>query len=280
MKKWIIIPVCFILLIATGCSSTANNQSVKQQVSAQSISESNTSDTNTSENKSSKDNTPENNAYENNTPDGINQNNEETNNVPLWAQPVEEHGQLFTGLNLDGIGENDDEVYISLYYWDNNGFKRYDASEIVIRIRFGTGDTTAHIIHAVGSYQFYTAKLFSENKDAIVLEVNNQYANSGLVSVFALDIFGAGEVDSFPSVVERLNTDKEEPVLSADGERLYTGSLILGTAVTDIADKPLQGITLLSSGDGYSGPIDARESQTIYWNSDGWIVLDRSVINP
>ena len=31
-----------------------------------------------------------------------------------------------------------------------------------------------------------------------------------------------------------------------------------------------------SSGDGYSGPIDDRESQTIYWNGDGWIVLERS----
>ena len=206
----------------------------------------------------------------------MNQNNIENSNEPLWAQPMEEHGQLFTGLNLDGIGDHDDEAYVGLYVWDHNGFDRYDASELVVRIKFGTGDTTAHIVHEVGSYQFYTAKLFSEKKDAIVLEVNIQYANSALVSVFALDVYGAGETDPFPSVVERLNTTGEVPVLSADGEKLYEGSLILGTTVTDIDNKPMQGIVLHSSGDGYSGPIGDRESQIIYWNGKGWIVLERS----
>ncbi len=199
---------------------------------------------------------------------------------PLWTQPVEEHGQLFTSLNLDGIGEDDDEAYVSLYYWDHNGFGRYDASQLVIRIRFGTGDMTAHILQAVGSYQFYTAKLFSEEKDAIVLEVNNQYANSGLVSVFALDVYGTGEADPFPSVVERLNTTGDAPVLSVDGEKLYTGSLIQGTAIADVENMPLQGIVLHSSGDGYTGPIDDRVTQTIYWNGNGWTVLDQSETNP
>jgi len=205
----------------------------------------------------------------------VNQINIENNTGPLWAQPIEEHGQLFTGLNLDGVGTFDDEAYVSLYNWDHNGFGRYDASQLVIRIRFGTGDTAAHIVDAVGSFQFYTGKLFSEKKDAIVLEVNNQYANSGLVTVFAFDIFGPGEADPFPSVVERLNTTGEAPLLSADGEKLYSGSLIQGTAITDIENEPLQGIVLHSSGDGYPGPIDARVSQTIYWNGDGWIVLHK-----
>ncbi|HHV08692.1 MAG TPA: hypothetical protein GXX75_00230 [Clostridiales bacterium] len=205
----------------------------------------------------------------------MNQNNIENSDEPFWAQPMEEHGQLFTGLNLDGIGDYDDEAYVSLYDWDDNGFGRYDASELVVRIRFGTGDTTAHIVQAVGSYQFYTAKLFSEKKDAIVLEVNIQYANSGLVSVFALDVYGPGEVDPFPSVVERLNTTGEAPILSADGEKLYTGSLVIGTNITDVENKPLQGIVLHSTGDGYRGNIGDRESQTIYWNGDGWVVLER-----
>jgi len=198
----------------------------------------------------------------------------ESSDEPLWAQPMEEHGQLFTGLNLDGIGAYDDEAYVSLYCWDDNGFGRYDASELVVRIRFGTGDTTAYIVHAVGSYQFYTAKLFSEKKDAIVLEVNTQYANSGLVSVFALDVYGSDGTDPFPSVVERLNTTGEARVLSADGEELYEGGIIQGTTISDIESKPLQGIVLHSSGDGYSGPISDRVSQTIYWNGYGWIVLN------
>ena len=136
--------------------------------------------------------------------EGLNQNHIEDSGESLWMQPIEEHRQLFTGLNLDGVGDYDDEAYVSLYDWNHNGFGRYDASELVVRIRFGTGDITAHIVQVVGSYQFYTAKLFSEKKDAIVLEANIQYANSGLVSVFALDVYGPGEVDPFPSVVERL----------------------------------------------------------------------------
>lgn len=212
-------------------------------------------------------------ASENNTSEDMNQNNIENSDEPLWAQPIEEHGQLFTGLNLDGIGDYDDEAYVSLYDWDHNGL--YDASQLVVRIRLGTGDITAHIVQAVGSYQFYTAKLFSEKKEAIVLEVNTQYANSGLVSVFALDVYGSSK--EYPAnVVERLNTAGEMPILSADGVKLYTGGLIQGTTITDIENKPLQGIVLHSSGDGYSGPIGDRESQTIYWNGNGWIVLERS----
>lgn len=37
------------------------------------------------------------------------------------------------GLNLDGIGNYDDEAYVRLYVWDHNGFGRYDASQLVIR---------------------------------------------------------------------------------------------------------------------------------------------------
>lgn len=251
MKKWLWIPVCFTLLFSVGCSYCASKQYNQNKSTTISISE-------------------------NNTSEDIKQNNLENSDEPLWTQPIEEHGQLFTGLNLDGIGGYDDEAYVSLYVWDHNGFGRYDASQLVIRIRFGTGDTAAHIVQAVGSYQFYTAKLFSEKKDAIVLEVNKQYANSGLISVFAFDVYGQGEADPFPSIVERLNTAGEAPILSADGEKLYTGSLIQGTAITDIENEPLQGIVLHSSGDGYPGPIDDRESQTIYWNGEGWIVLERS----
>ena len=70
---------------------------------------------------------------ENNTSEDMNQNNIENSDEPLWAQPVEEHGQLFTGLNLDGIGDHDDEAYVSLYDWDHNGL--YDASQLVVRMR-------------------------------------------------------------------------------------------------------------------------------------------------
>lgn len=278
MKKKILALICLTLLYIIACSACANKQTGKNKPVSISASENNISEDEDQDN----DYIYPNNEEKNQDNEDINQNNVELNQVnvdssvvPLWAKPVEKYGQLFTDLNLDGVGDNDDAAYVSLYVWDNNGFDRYDASQLVVRIHFGTGDTTAHIVQAVGSYQFYTAKLFSEIKDAIMLEVNNQYANSGQVSVIALDVFGTGEADPFPSVVERLNTTGEEPVLTADGEKLYEGSLIKGTNITDIEGKPLQGIVLHSSGDGYAGPIDDREVQTIYWNGNGWIVLEQ-----
>lgn len=283
MKKRFWLLLCLILIFLPLCSSctTASKQSDNDQPAA--VTKSDNIDSNIDKSEISSQNTENagqnNENFAKNNEDAkqdaarVNQTGSEDGNMPFWAKPAEEHGQLFTGLNLDGIGDHDDEAYVSLYVWDNNGFDRYDASQIVIRIHLGTGDTTAHIVPAVGSYQFYTGKLFSENKDAIVLEVNNQYANSGQVSVFAFDVYGAGEADPFPSVVERLNTSGETPVLSVDGEKLYSGSPVLGTSITDIENKPLQGITLHSSGDGYPGPIDDHETQIIYWNGEGWIVL-------
>ena len=98
----------FTLLFSAGCSSCVSEQSNKNQPATISTTE-------------------------NNTSEDINQNNIENSDVPLLAQPIEEHGQLFMGLNLDGIGNYDDEAYVRLYVWDHNGFGRYDASQLVIR---------------------------------------------------------------------------------------------------------------------------------------------------
>jgi hypothetical protein len=136
--------ICFTLLLFVGCASRVSDDTSQEQAAINSISE-------------------------NDVSKNVSQTNIESSDEPRWAQPVEEHGQLFTGLNLDGNGDYDDEAYVSLYCWDDNGFGRYDASEIVVRIRLGTGETTAHIVQAVGSYQFYTAKLFSEKRTQLCL---------------------------------------------------------------------------------------------------------------
>jgi hypothetical protein len=298
MKKRLWIPICFILIFSAGCASDAGEQAGEDQPTPIPVSENNTSRDMEQDNTKNSDKplltqpveehgrlltgsggadeqTGEDqpttiSVSENNTSGDMEHDNAENNDKPLWTRPSEEYGQLFVGLNLDGIGDYDDEAYVSLYSWDNN------ASELVVQIRLGTGDTKAHIIHAIGWYQFHTAKLFSEKKDAIMLEVNIKYANSGQVFVFALDVYGSGEADPFPSIVERLNTTGEMPVLSADGEGLYAGSLITGTDIADIENKPLQGIVLRSSGDGsYRGNIAGRDSQIIYWNGVGWIALER-----
>jgi hypothetical protein len=264
--------------------SGAGGQAGKDQPAAISVSENNTSrdieqynqDEQDRQDNQDRQDQQDRQDKQNNQDEQDKQDNAENSGKPLWAQPMEEEGQLFTGLNLDGIGDYDDEAYVSLYCWDDNGRGRYDASELVVQIRLGTGDMTAHIIHAIGWYKFHTAKLFSEKKDAIVLEVNIYYANSGRVFVFALDVYGMDGVDSFPIIVERLNTTGEMPVLSADGEGLYAGSLIIGAEIADIENKPLQGIVLRSSGDGsYRGNIAGRDGQIIYWNGDGWIALER-----
>ena len=90
----------------------------------------------------------------------------ETDAEPLWAQGVQSDGQLFQGLNLDGIGNADDEAYVSIFEYGE-----YNEKITVLCIHLGTGETVANVFPVCGPYNFLTGKLFSKDKDAIVLEV-------------------------------------------------------------------------------------------------------------
>ena len=53
--------------------------------------------------------------------------------VPYWAQGVQQDGKLFQGLNLDGVGDADDEAYVSIYkFGDDN----HSSWVTVLRVHF------------------------------------------------------------------------------------------------------------------------------------------------
>jgi len=210
----------------------------------------------------------------------------ETEGEPSWAQATQMYGQIYTGLNLDGIGEADDEAYVSIYNWENlyrdNPLVPAATGATVLRVRLGTGEVMAQIFPVFGDYSFYTGRLFSEKKDAVILEVQVPGSTFGAADIFVLDIFGAGEADSYPSIVERLNTATGQVKLASgeelgssagrimlvSGEELFpTGEFTFGTGIVDAAGQSLQGVEIYSTGP--EGEFQELH-KTIYWNGDGW----------
>ena len=70
-------------------------------------------------------------------------------NEPIWAQGKQTDGQLFQGLNLDGVGNADDEAYVSICQYGE-----YDEMVTILRIHLGTGETLANIFPVHGAINF------------------------------------------------------------------------------------------------------------------------------
>ncbi len=177
-----------------------------------------------------------------------------TKNAPVWAKVVETKAQLFTGLNLDGVGDSDDSAYISIYHLGD-----YGDSITALRIHLGTGETISKIFPVNGIYSFQTGKLFSEDKDAIILDIQDLGSNYNAATIFAVEVSPAG--DSFPEAIVRLDTTNSLVPL------IYSG-----VQVIDIEDSPLQGLEIPSWN-----PTDPKRGEPIknifYWDKENreWI---------
>lgn len=171
-----------------------------------------------------------------------------TEGEPIWAKGVQSRTKLFQHLNLDGIGDADDEAYVSIYQ-----FGDYGDSITVLRIHLGTGETMSKIFPVYGPYSFQTGKLFSENKDAIILDIEVPESNYDAATVFAVDVFPVGG-DPFPVSIVRLDTTNSTiPLIHS------------GTQVIDIEGSSLQGLEIPSWN-----PSDKRDEpikNVFYWNS-------------
>lgn len=193
--------------------------------------------------------------------EGVNtENTIDTVEVPFWATGKQKEGELFQNLNLDGVGEADDEAYVSVYQ-----FGDYEDKVTVISIHLGTGETMAQVLPVYGDYSFLTGRLFSEEKDAIILEVKVPHSNYGAATVFAFDVFPVG-ADPIPTVVTRLDTS--ESIMLADGNiieqsRFENSNVTFGTEVVDV-DMSCQGLSVYF----------IQEVQRIfYWTDNGWTII-------
>lgn len=190
--------------------------------------------------------------------------------IPQWTQGCELEAALFSQLNLDGVGESDDEVYISTLQ-----FGDYEDKCTVLRVHLGTGETMARILPVYGHYTMQTAPLFSEEKEAVLLEVQVPASNYGAAYLFAFDIFPAGS-DPVPGIVDRLNTAQSSMVLSPDQELVSLEGMTDGTAPVQVEGSSLEGLAVYSIGPNG----EYREVQyTLLWTGgnsgpdDGWSLL-------
>lgn len=193
-----------------------------------------------------------------------------TVNEPSWAIGAQMEGKLFQNLNLDGVGDADDEVYVSVYQ-----FGDYEDKVTVIRIHLGTGETLARVFPVHGDYSFLTGKLFSEEKDAIILQVSNPTSNYGAATVFVMNVNPVG-VDPIPTVSTRLDTANS--ITLADGNvienSVLSNNVTDGTEVVDIAGMPRQGILIyfIDEDGQYQGL-----QRILYWTDDGWTIVSQEI---
>lgn len=199
--------------------------------------------------------------------EGVNTENIIDTKEPSWATGTQMEGKLFQNLNLDGVGEADDEAYVSVYQ-----FGDYEDKVTVICIHLGTGETMAKVLPVYGDYSFLTGRLFSEEKDAIILEVKVPASNYGAATVFAFDVFPVG-VDSIPTVVTRLDTS--ESIMLADGNIIEqsgfeNSEVTFGTEAFDVGDMACQGLSVYFIGE--KGQFQERQ-RILYWIDNGWTII-------
>lgn len=196
--------------------------------------------------------------------------------IPDWAVPSQTHISLIKELNLDGRGGNDDECSIVIYRWGD-----LYPGIVSLCVKLGTGDVFTKIIPADGGYSFNTGRLFSERKEAIILEINSATSNFGAATVYVFDICKDSDMLPKPTMVERLNTAEfvtdlyelqyisgkieKNTITLFDTGTSTMGAITDGAEVVDIDESPLQGITLFFTGEGYAW----REcSKTLFWDVD------------
>lgn len=186
--------------------------------------------------------------------------------APYWAQGTQTEGTWFQNLNLDGIGDSDDEAYVSVYQFDD-----YEEKVTVLQIHLGTGELMAKVFHVYGDYSFMTGNLFSENKDAILLEVRVPASNYGAAHLFVLDIFPVG-IDPIPETAVRLDTTSSQNVLFMGDSFLDAGNVytVGGTEIVDLEKLPLKGLKIVTIDP--TGRYEQLE-KILYWNDGEWSVL-------
>ena len=190
----------------------------------------------------------------------------DTEDELFWAKGTQIDGSLYQNLNLDGVGDSDDEAYVSTYQ-----FGDYEEKVTVISIHLGTGETVAQVFPVYGDYSLQTGKVFSEEKDAIVLQISDLTSNYGAATVFVLNVSPAG-VDPIPSVGALLNTTGS--IMLADGNIIENSVLendvTSGTKVVDIEGMPRQGVLIYSIGE--EGEYQGLP-RIFYWTDDGWMIV-------
>ena len=185
---------------------------------------------------------------------------------PEWATAAQSGALHYSNLNLDGVGGQDDEIYVSIYRWENADLVNR-SSAAVLRAHLGTGETLSAVIPTSGHISICFGQLFSSEKDAIVIEIDVPYSNYGAANVFIYDIYSAEKSgDGFPVIIKRLDTYTDPAIFEKQDIRALT----TGTKIVDLDDSEVQGLRIY-----YVNPNGnfQEESATLFWNSSDYTWL-------
>lgn len=187
---------------------------------------------------------------------------------PTWIKVCQENGRLYQNLNLDGIGRQDDEIYVCNYR-----FGEYKDGVTAIFVHLGTGKILAKTF-PYGWSEVKTGNLLAMNRESIFLEVTIPESNYGATNIYILDV-SAAEKDDInilrdPELTIFLETENAEILESNRVPQSFTerilksinGDIISGNTIVNMKNKKLQGINvhINKAGELYN--------VIIYWNEE------------
>lgn len=182
---------------------------------------------------------------------------------PDWAKIIQTRGQLYQNLNLDGIGDSDDEIYLSVIKGLDN---KHTAT--ALRIHLGTGEVIMEIIPSYGSPTLQTGKLFAEDREAVVVSIDS-LTNYGKNDIYVFDVCPP---NASRTTFKRLDTSQISlPEPFEPDECIIAG----GFKIVDIQSKQLQGLTIYMTG--FDGEWRGNE-MTLIWRGSKWGFVDSEQI--
>ena len=177
-----------------------------------------------------------------------------------WYTPIMEEAQNFTNLNLDGVGENDDEVILATYCWEGSPENSYT----MLSIRLGTGEVLSKGFSGRMSFLFQTGYITSLERESMVLEVSSKTSNFSASTVYVLEI---GEDDG--------GVFLNEPVIIGDfTERPKRANCIdvplltIGTSISEGGPGMLDEIQLFEVDVNH--PDGENIMRTLSWRESNW----------
>ncbi len=200
--------------------------------------------------------------------------------APYWAQGVRQDGKLYQGLNLDGVGDADDEAYVSMYRFGDDSRRI-----IALIVHLGTGETLTEIypLFEYQDYGFMTGRIFSEDRDAIILGTQNLASNYNATNLWVLEVHPAKSGDEYSAagMWVLLDTAAQPDGMSLDvlkGNGLSWG-LVDGNGfptitwfpeVVDMEGSPLQGLKVTIYDPHMAEGISKEWENIIYWKEGLW----------
>lgn len=182
-------------------------------------------------------------------------------------------GQTFDTLNLDGVGDNDDTLYVSRYRWSGES-----ASDItVLQVMLGTGEYCAKIYPGGHSPSILFGHIRNAEKQDIVLTLESYTSTYGAAEIYLLEVLGATDASPTPQLVETLELRDElgHSFAKAAPYTRYTKLLVYGTEVVDSpsSDYDTLEAKLLNQSDPQKEPENFNRL-TIDWSGEEWILTD------